>query len=93
MKAKNLYKESVELYLSELLAMMGDSPIPTDKDMLEFVESVMRTTLNMTLVNNGISPHDRIPVNMRIREMCDAIQSDLEDYAEYLDDFTRKAVD
>ena len=88
---EEIFREAVDFNLSYLFHDKEDK-ISVDK-LTEFVEAIARTSLNFILANEGISPNDRIPVNMKIRELSDAILSDLEDYSDYLDDFTRKAVE
>jgi hypothetical protein len=90
--------KSIEQVKTEFIETISDDYAPyldinDDKSVIEFLQAVTRTCFNFILVNNKIEPGDRVPVNMKITEITDALSNDLIDYADFLDDYFRKAVE
>ena len=88
---KDIFEEAVRFNMDYLFRKCDDKL--KDDELRNFICAMARTTINFMLANNHLMPDDRIPVNMMVRELADAIQTDLESYVDYLDDFFRKAVE
>lgn len=89
---------SIELVKSRFINEIATSyanglDITNNESVLSFLQAVARSCFNFMLVNDNTNPGDRVPVNMKITEITDALSSDLIDYADFLDDFFRKAVE
>lgn len=90
-------ENNIEQVKSKFIEAITDAYAPEldikdEESVFKFLQAVARSCFNFILVNNSIDPGDRVPVNMKITEITDALSNDLIDYADFLDDFFRKAV-
>ena len=88
---KAIFKDAIEFNLDYLFTKCGDHL--TNEELNNFLCAVSRTVLNFYMANKKIMPDEHIAVNMEVRGLTDSIQTDLESYVDYLDDFFRKAVE